>query len=184
MEMTLRDLTEGSRVDHADFLARADILGGLGHDVLISRFGYYYHLVDYLSRYTDRLIGIAAGMPSVMELADDRHYRDLGGGLLESTGRLFKRSVKMYVYPMRDTHAGSVITVETMPIAAAWRHLHDFLLESGHLVPIQRYDESLLSIFTKDVLSRIQSGDASWETMVPPEVAEIIRAKRLFGLKP
>jgi hypothetical protein len=184
MEMTLRDLTEGSRVDHADFLARADILGGLGHDVLISRFGYYYHLVDYLSRYTDRLIGIAAGMPSVMELADDRHYRDLGGGMLESTGRLFKRSVKMYVYPMRDTHAGPVITVETMPIDAAWRHLHDFLLESGHLVPIQRYDESLLSIFTKDVLSRIQSGDASWETMVPPEVAEIIRAKRLFGLKP
>src|SRR5262249_16440557 len=93
------------------------------------------------------------------------------------------RSVKMYVYPKRETLAGPVLTVETMPIAAGWRHLRDFLLESGHLVPIQRYDESLLSIYTKDVLARIQSGDASWQTMVPPAVADPIRTKSLFGLK-
>src|SRR5215467_6409097 len=31
MEMTLRSLTEDSRVDHADFIARAEILGALGH---------------------------------------------------------------------------------------------------------------------------------------------------------
>jgi hypothetical protein len=184
MEMTLRSLTEDSRVDHADFIARAEILGALGHDVLISRFAHYHHLADYLSRYTDRLIGIAAGLPSISELADERYYHDLGGGMLESTGRLFKRSVKMYVYPKRDTPAGPVITVETMPIAASWRHLRDFLLESGHLVPIQRYDPNLLSIYTKDVLARIQSGDASWETMVPPAVADTIRTKHLFGLKP
>ena len=49
---------------------------------------------------------------------------------------------------------------------------------------IQRYDESLLSIYTKDVLARIHSGDASWETMVPPAVADTIRTKHLFGLKP
>jgi len=184
MEMTLRNLTEDSRVDHADFIARAEILGALGQDVLISRFAHYHHLADYLSRYTDRLIGIAAGLPSISELADERYYHDLGGGMLESTGRLFKRSVKMYVYPKRDTPAGPVLTVETMPIAASWRHLRDFLLESGHLVPIQRYDESLLSIYTTDVLARIQSGDASWETMVPPAVADTIRTKHLFGLKP
>ena len=184
MEMTLRNLTEDSRVDHADFIARAEILGALGQDVLISRFEHYHHLADYLFRYTDRLIGIAAGLPSISELADERYYHDLGGGMLESTGRLFKRSVKMYVYPKRDTPAGPVITVETMSIAASWRHLRDFLLESGHLVAIRRYDESLLSIYTKDVLARIQSGDASWETMVPPAVADTIRTKHLFGLKP
>ena len=165
-------------------IARAEVLGALGQDVLISCFEHYYHLADYLSRYTDRLIGIAAGLPSISELADERYYHDLGGGMLESTGRLFKRSVKMYVYPKRDTPAGPVITVETMPTAASWRHLRDFLLESGHLVPIQRYDESLLSIYTKDVLARIQSGDASWETMVPPAVADTIRTKHLFGFKP
>ena len=181
MEMTLRDLASGEGVDHADFLARADILGALGHDVLISCFDRYYQLADYLADYTDRMIGIALGLPSLTNIADERYYPDLGGGMLESVGRLFKRSVKVYAYPALDTASGRVITAETLPVQAAWRHLRDFLLETGHLVPIRRYDESLLSIFTKDVLARIQSGDAVWETMVPAVVAQTIKAKRLFG---
>ena len=183
MEMTLRNLTSASGLDHADFLARADILGALGHDVLISRFEQYYHLAEYLTVYTDRMIGLAVGLPSISEIADERFYGDLGGGMLESTGRLFKRLVKMYVYPLLDAATGRVLTVETLPVQAVWRHLRDFLLESGHLVPIHRYDERLLSIFTKDVLARIQSGDAAWETMVPPAVADTIKAKRLFGIR-
>lgn len=184
MEMTLRNLTSGSGVDHADFLARADILGALGYSALISRFEQYYHLADYLAAYTDRMIGIAVGLPSILEIADEQYYADLGGGMLESTGRLFKRSVKMYVYPALDTATGRVVTVETLPVQAVWRHLRDFLLESGHLVPIRRYDERLLSILAKDVLARIQSGDAAWESMVPPAVVETIRSKRLFGIGP
>src|SRR5262249_22795620 len=62
-EMTLRNLLSGKEVDHADFLARTDILGTLSVDVLISRFQPYYQVADYLSRYTDRLIGLAVGLP-------------------------------------------------------------------------------------------------------------------------
>ena len=183
MEMTLRDLASGAGLDHADFLARADILGALGHDVLVSRFEQYYRLADYLAAYTDRMIGIAVGLPSITEIADERYYADLGGGMLESIGRLFKRSVKVYVYPQLDAATGRVVTVETLPVEAAWRHLRDFLLESGRLVPIRRYDARLLSIATKDVLARIQAGDGTWEAMVPPAVAQTIKAKRLFGVR-
>jgi hypothetical protein len=31
-------------------------------------------------------------------VADEKFFTDLPGGVLESVGRLFKRSVKMYVY--------------------------------------------------------------------------------------
>jgi len=181
MEMTLRNLTSGATVDHADFLARADILGTLGHDVLISCFDRYYQLADYLAAYTDRMIGIALGLPSLTALADERYYTDLGGGMLESVGRVFKRSVRVYAYPLLDAASGRVFTVETMPVKAAWRHLRDFLLETGHIVPIRLYDESLLSIRTTDVLARIQSGDGAWEDMVPPVVAQTIKTKKLFG---
>ena len=184
MEMTLRDLASGSGVDHADFLARADILGALGHDVLISCFEPYYQLADYLAAYTDRMIGIALGLPSLTQIAEEQYYPDLGGGMLEAVGRIFKRSVKMYAYPLLDGASGRVVTVETLPVQAAWRHVRDFLLETGRLVPIRRYDENLLSIFTKDVLARIQSGDTAWETMVPPVVAQTIKVKRLFGHTP
>jgi len=92
MEMTLRNLTSPSGIDHADFLARADILGALGLNVLISRFEQYYHVSEYLTRFTDQMIGIAVGMPSVQEISQDKYYTDLGGGLLEAAGSSSARS--------------------------------------------------------------------------------------------
>jgi hypothetical protein len=179
-EMTLRSLIPGPDVGHSDFLARADILGALGIDVLISRFEPYYRLADYLASYTDRMIGIAVGLPSIKEIADEKYYPDLPGGVLESAGRLFKRTVKMYVYPGRDPRSGRVYTVETAPLASPWEHLRTLLLEIHRLEPIRNYTEKYLTIFPQDVLDKIERNDVSWEGMVPPTVAQMIKAKRLF----
>src|SRR6267378_6093731 len=124
-EMTLRSLIAGSDVGHTDFLARADILASLGFAVLISRFEPYYQLAEYLAGYTDGLIGIALGLPTVRQVADEKYYTDLPGGVLESVGRLFKRSVKMYVYPTRDPVTGQIQTLQNIPKAAPWHHLHN-----------------------------------------------------------
>jgi len=56
MEMTLENLLSEGQLNHADFLARVDILGSLGRTVLISKFGEYYRLAAYLSRYTNKPI--------------------------------------------------------------------------------------------------------------------------------
>ena len=179
-EMTLRNLLAGGEPDHEDFLARAEVVGALGFDVLISRFQPYYELAEYLAAYTDGLIGLAVGLPSVRQIADDQYYTHLPGGVLESMGRLFKRSVKMYVYPALDPATGRVLSVEQTPVPAPWHHLRDLLLEIKRLEPIRNYNESYLSIHTPDVLARIERGDPSWEGMVPPAVATIIKGKGLF----
>ena len=57
-----------------------------------SRFQPYYQLADYLAAYTDWMVGLAVGQPSLKEIADGKYYTDLPGGALESMGRLFKRS--------------------------------------------------------------------------------------------
>jgi hypothetical protein len=183
-EMTLPSLRATPDVGHTDFLARADILGVLGLDVLISRFEPYYQLAEYLAGYTDGLIGLAVGLPTVRQVADEKYYTDLPGGVLESTGRLFKRSVKMYVYPTRDPVSGQIQSLEQAPASPPWHHLRDLLLEIGRIEQIRGYDESYLSIRTPDVLARIQTGDPSWQQMVPAAVAEIIKAKNLFGWPP
>ena len=185
-EMTLRTLTSGDhvdQVDHTDFLDRAYILCGLGFDVLISRFQPYYQLAEYLAAYTDRMIGIAVGVPTVREIVEERFYTELGGGVLESIGRLFKRSVKMYVYPTRDPASGRVIAVEHANLPPPWPHLQSLLFELHLIEPIRAYNEAYLSIRTTDVLARIQRGDSSWEAMVPPPVAAIIKTQKLFGLQ-
>ncbi len=64
MEMTLENLLSEGQLNHADFLARVDILGALGRTVLISKFGEYYRLAAYLSRYTNKMIGIVMGVPT------------------------------------------------------------------------------------------------------------------------
>jgi hypothetical protein len=182
-EMTLPSLRATPHVGHTDFLARADILGVLGLDVLISRFEPYYQLAEYLAGYTDGLIGLAVGLPTVRQVADEKYYTDLPSGVLESVGRLFKRSVKMYVYPTRDPVSGEIHTAALQgALAPPWHHLRELLLDIGKIVPIRNYDESLLSIHTPDVLDRIQRGDPSWEAMVPAAVAEMIKAKNLFAI--
>jgi hypothetical protein len=179
-EMTLRSLGSGPQTEHADFLARADILAALGFDVLISRFELYYQLSDYLRSYTDAPIGLAVGLPAVRLIADEAYYQHLAGGLLESAGRLFTRATKMYLYPTRDPATGRIETWDGIALPPPWQHLHTLLGQLGHIVPIHPSDESYLSIETTDVLGRIERNDPSWEHMVPAKVAAIIKTKRLF----
>lgn len=183
-EMTLRSLLPGRKFEHEDFLARADILGALGFDVLISRFEPYYQMVEYLARYTDSMIGIAVGLPIIRHIIDERYYSDLQGGALEAIGRLFKRTVRMYVHPTRDPVSGQVQTMSELAIPPPWHHTLAFLLEMGRVAPIRSFNESYLSIQTRDVLARIERGDRSWEALVPPVVAEIINKERLFQSVP
>src|SRR5882724_11323272 len=158
-EMTLRSLTAAAEAGHEDFLARADILRALGFDVLISRFQLYYELAEYLAVYTDGPIGFAVGLPAIRLLINERFYGNLAGGLLESAGRLLKRSAKIYVYPERDLVTGHIQTWDGLQLPPPWQHLHKLLTELGHVVPIRSFDESYLAIRTPDVLALIEKDD-------------------------
>jgi hypothetical protein len=184
LEMTLRDLASESGIDQRDFLARVDILRTLGQTVLISSYGRYFRLVEYLSRYTQKMIGIALGIPSIRDIADDKYYPDLQGGMLESVGRLFKQNVTLYVYPSLDPSSGNVVTIEQLEIEPRARHLLAYLIENHRLVPIRKYNPEYLPIISSEVLRGIQSGDVSWENLVPASIVGAIKRDRLFGWQP
>jgi hypothetical protein len=181
MEMTLKNLTDGDKIDHQDFIDRADILGALGKTVLISNFAEYHRLAAYLFRHTKKMIGIVMGVPTLRELFDEKYYADLEGGILESFGRLFKNDLKMYAYPLFDQATGSLITAGNLRVAPHLRHLYAYLVENRLIESVRDYDEGCLSIFSRDVLRRLRSGDASWESMVPPLVAQMIKRRKLLG---
>jgi hypothetical protein len=183
MEMTLKNLTEGDKIDHHDFLDRADILGALGKPVLISNYAEFYRLAAYLFRYTSKMIGIVMGVPTLREIFEEKYYAELSGGILESFGRLFKNDLKLYAYPLLDAASGSLITAGNLRVAPHLRHLYGYLFENRLIESLRDFDERCLPIFSRDVLRRIRSGDASWETMVPDAVAEIIKKRRLLGYR-
>src|SRR5438552_17527980 len=127
MEMTLRSLTDDRGVDHEDFLSRAEILQALGNHVLISNCAQYFQLVDILSRYTKKMIGLALGLPSLREVADERYYADRPGGRLEATGRPFRNAVKLEVYADKDPSSGEVVSADLIRSASPVLHLHERL---------------------------------------------------------
>jgi len=184
MEMTLRNLTDGDKIDHQDFLDRVDILGALGKTVLISNFGEYYRLAAYFFRYTKKMIGITMGVPSLKELFDEKYYTHLTGGILESFGRMFKNDLKLYVYPLKEQKTGSLISAANLRVAPHLIHLHAYLIENRLIESLRDYDEACLPIFSRDVLAKIKNGDDSWEEMVPPIVAKIIKERRLLSYHP
>jgi hypothetical protein len=185
MEMSLRNLQSGGQViDHADFLARADILGVLGKTVMISSFAHYYPLVAYLRDLTSKPIALALGIPNFKQLMDEKYYSDLDGGLLASLGRLFRGRVKLYVYPNKVAQTGPMVTLADLEVEPHLRHLYQHLIENRLAESIENADERQMHILPRDVLSRIQRGDSSWENMVPREVVQVIKQHKLLGYRP
>ena len=183
MEMTLENLLADGQVDHADFLARVDILRALGRTVLISKFGEYYRLAAYLFRYTNRAIGLVMGVPSLVEIFNEKYYANLEGGILEALGRMFKGGLKLYVYPMIDDTSGKIVTARQIEVAQNLRSLFQYLIDNQYVQEIVDYHSEYLRIHPPDVLARLQSGDSSWERMVPAEVVHMIKKREFFGYR-
>ena len=183
MEITMRNLLAEGQLNLSDFLARADVLAAVGKTVLISDYFEYYRLAAYLGRYTNKPIALTMGMGSIIDLFREEYYSGLEGGILEAFGRLFTKDLHVYAYPLREPD-GQLVTVDraVMPHKEL-QHLYSYLVQRGRIMQLENYDESVLSIFSRDVLRRIKDEDSSWETMVPAEVAAMIKQRRFFGYR-
>ncbi|MCF3651971.1 TonB-dependent receptor [Synoicihabitans lomoniglobus] len=206
MEITMNNLLASGDLDAEDFLSRVDLLGAIGLTVLISNYPEYYRLTSYFRRYTDEMIGVAMGINNLLEIFNEKYYESLQGGILEAFGRLFRNSVKLYVYPMRRTaydgylNAGTddapaaplvattptftsdvMVTARNLQVSAHLRNLYAHLMENHYIDCIVGYNPDILDIFSRDVLRRIQVGDNSWERMVPEPIVLAIKEHGLFG---
>ncbi len=182
-EMTLHNLGQGEDIDVEDYLQRAEILCALGKHVLISDYGEFYRLAQYLSGFTQMPIGVALGVPTLLQVFNEKYYHDLEGGILEAFGRLFKNDLRLYVCPLMDQQSGELTTVNNLQVDKNLKHLYLHLLENGYIRQLEAMDKSNLSIFSHDVLEKIRRGEPDWKDMVPDTVAAIIQEKHLFGCR-
>jgi hypothetical protein len=174
-------LAERTDVDRRDFLARADLLAACGETVLITDYFDYYRLAAYIAERTRERIGIVMGVPSLIDLFDERNHAQLPGGILESFGRLFKNDLKLFVYPMLRNE--QMITIDNVSVAEDLQPLYDYLARRGSFIDLDNYVPEYLPILSRDVLRRIASGDTRWESMVPDEVAALIKKRGFFGYR-
>lgn len=183
-EITLSNLRAEGEIDEQDFMYRARLLCSLGHTVMISNFQEYYKLVEYFSRYTRMRLGLSMGVNNLVDIFDEKYYRHLSGGILEAFGKLFFKDLKVYLYPMRNPETGEYTNSENLKVHPRMKELYKFFKYNGKVVDINDFNPDILSIFSREVLTMIENGQAGWEEMLPPGVAEIIKEKQLFGCKP
>jgi len=183
MEITMHNLLASGDIDLQDFLARADLLATAGKTVLISDYSEYYRLAAYLARYTHEPIGLAMGAASVQELFREHYYSGLEGGILEAFGKLFTKNLRIYVYPLLNQTTGVLTTAGNVEMPGDHGNLYRHLLERGRIRQLDNFNRSVLHIFSRDVLRRIKDHDASWEEMVPQDIAEVIKKRHFFGCR-
>ena len=178
-EITMRNLLATGELDERDFLARVDILNGMGENVMVSNYMYFYRLTNFFNSFKIGQLRVVIGVPTLRNLVQKKYYTNLKGGLMEAFGQLFAENVKLYVYPLiedKKIHTGRFLNVEQDIF-----YLYQHLLNNDKIVDLENIDRRWQGIFARDVLKKIQSGDPSWEETMPDYIVKFIKENKLFG---
>src|SRR5699024_415660 len=133
-------------IDEEDFMDRAKLLCAMGHSVLISNFKEYYKLVEYLGRFTEEKKSLAMGVNNLVNIFDDRYYKNLKGGTLEAFGKLFPECLKVYLYPYKDEETGEIIDSDNLKVPKHMHELYKYFKHNGKFVDIKNYHREYLDI--------------------------------------
>ena len=185
-EMTLQNLRDcdgddlDKDVDVEDFLQRVEILCALGKNVIISNFGEYYKLAQYLFSQTIKPIAIALGIPNLLNIFNETYYENLDGGILEAFGLLFRNDMRLYVCPKIDLVSEKLMTAHNLKVKNHLRHLYRHLIENDYIRDLDTIENHHLQIRSKEVLDKIRNNDTTGKNMVPEKVVSIITERSLF----
>lgn len=185
-EITLSNLIASGfegELNERDFLDRADIIGSLGYNVIISNFSEYYKLVDYFSKFTrnQTKVGLAMGVNNLVEIFNEQYYADLPGGIMEAFGKLFKKNVKVYLYPYLDKKKNILLNSKNLLVSDNVHELYKYFLYNGRITDILNYKKEYLDSYSRQILDKIANNEDGWEKECPDGVAEMIKEKGMFG---
>ena len=187
-EITLSNLIASGfegELNERDFLDRADIIGSLGYNVIISNFSEYYKLVDYFSKFTrnQTKVGLAMGVNNLVEIFNEQYYADLPGGIMEAFGKLFKKNVKVYLYPYLDKEKDILSTSKNLQVSDSVHELYKYFLYNGRIQDILNYNRGYLDSYSRRILEKIANAKQDWENECPEGVADMIKDRGMFGYK-
>ncbi len=181
-EITLSNLLSGKNdINEQDFLDRAELLCSTGKTVLLTNFQEYYKLSDYFSKYSTKKTVLTMGVDNLIKVFDEKYYSLLTGGVMEAFGKLFKKEIEIYLYPMLKEK--KLITSNNLQVSDNMKNLYNFFKDNNKIIDIIDYDKKLLNIFSQQVLFEIQNKKSGWENKLPKTISKLIKEKKLFGFK-
>jgi len=119
------------------------------------------------------------GVDNLIQVFEDKYYRDLNGGILEAFGNLFSQNVTVLLYPMLKKD--KLIDSNNLVVNNKMKNLYKFFKDNKKIIDIKDYNKKLLKIFSWKVLENIKKGKKDWEKDIPKNVSDLIKKKKLFG---
>ena len=180
LEMSINNLLENNSFDMDDYLMRIALINSLGKTVMVSNRAAFHKLAKHVRRNTPKPIGIVLGVPLLKEIFDEKYYEDLEGGLLEGVGRLYKRDIRLYVYPVRDFENGRVVSLGSFHFPGTQEYLLKHLIENNLIVEIPVTDNQVYALSSFDVAEMIRTDDPRWKAYVDERLVKIIEERGYF----
>ena len=181
-EITLSNLLSGKNdINEQDFLDRAELLCSTGKTVMLTNFQEYYKLSDYFSKYSTKKTVLTMGVDNLIKVFDEKYYSLLTGGVMEAFGKLFKKEIEIYLYPMLKDE--KLINSNNLQVNDKMKNLYNFFKDNNKIKDIVDYDKKLLNIFSQQVLLEIQNKKGGWENKLPKTISKLIKEKKPFGYK-
>ena len=140
-EITLSNLISDGEVNEQDFLDRAQLLCSMGKTVMITNFQEYYKLSEYYNKYTDKKIVLTMGVDNLIQVFEDKYYKDLNGGILEAFGNLFSQNVTVLLYPMLKKD--KLIDSNNLVVNNKMKNLYKFFKDNKKIIDIKDYNKKL-----------------------------------------
>ena len=181
-EITIDNLKKKyGEISDRDFIDRADMLNALGQSVIISDCSNHQKLINYLSDYKIKHLGLVIGVWELKEIIEKKFEENQDGRLLVAFGELFTRNIRIYVYPAMDEDTNTLVTAKTLIVPEGIHFLYKHLIDSQQIVEIEEYKEENLHIYPYRVVTSIQEGSKYWEDKVTKKVADVIKKNGSFG---
>lgn len=179
-EITVSQLKEDGEITNEDFLARVDLLNSVHTNVLVTNFPQYYYVSSFLADLKCKNVGMVLGAYNFKQIFEEDYHLD--GGIMEGMGLLFKKNVKVFIYPYREeSETDDLIQLENLPIRKDQQYLLNFIQSHGQVKNLIGFNEQISHIYSRKVLKMVRNGEDGWENLVPKDVAKTIKDKCLFG---
>ena len=180
-EITLDYLKDSNgSIDDKDFLDRTELICALGYKVLVSNCSNHQKLINYLSDYKIKNLGLVIGVRELLEIINNKYHNNRDGRLLVAFGELFTRNIKIYAYPALMEDGESIMNTANLPVPEGIKFLYKHLTDSHQIVDVEDYESDMLYIDPTIVYDNISNGRDGWQNKVPEELVELIIDKKLF----
>ena len=123
------------------------------------------------------------GVNNFVDIFDEQYYQDLSGGILEAFGKMFYNNLKVYLYPIRNEQNRDITDSNNLKLHPRMKDFYKFFKYNGKIVDIFEYENDYLSIFSREILTKIRNGEKNWIDQLPSGVAEKIINNDMFGWK-